>query len=87
LDVAKRGLKADLGSRRVLDLARELVALSGEGLRRIAEVDGVEQDERIFLDPLLAQIEKGKSPGEEIAERWRGEWGCNRQRLIEATRY
>ena len=26
-------------------------------------------------------------PGEEIAERWRGEWGCSRQRLIEATRY
>jgi hypothetical protein len=50
-------------------------------------VDGADQDERVFLDPLLGQIEKGKSPGEEIAERWRGEWGCNRQRLIEATRY
>jgi len=87
LDVAKRGLKADLGSHKVLDLARELVAHSAEGLRRIAEADEADQDERGFLDPLLAQIEKGKSPGEEIAERWRGEWGCNRQRLIQATRY
>ena len=34
-----------------------------------------DQDERVFLDPLLVQIEKGKSPGEEVAERWRGEWG------------
>ena len=87
LDVAKRGLKADLGPRRVLDLAREVVEISAEGLKRIAETDGLPQDERVFLDPLFEQIEKGKSPGEEIAERWRGEWGCSRQRLIEATRY
>jgi len=50
-------------------------------------VDKNDHDERIFLDPLLEQIEKGISPGEEIADRWRGEWGRNRQRLIEATRY
>ena len=87
LDVAKRGLKADLGSRKVLDLARELVAHSAEGLRRLAEAGESDQDERVFLDPLFVQIEKGKSPGEEIAERWRGEWRCDRQRLIEATRY
>lgn len=87
LDVAKRGLKADLGSRKVLDLARELVAHSAEGLRRIAKAGESDQDERVFLDPLFVQIEKGKSPGEEIADRWRGEWRCDRQRLIEATRY
>jgi glutamate--cysteine ligase len=87
LDVAKRGLKADLGGHKVLDLAREVVAHSAEGLRRIAEAGETDQDERVFLDPLLAQIEIGKSPGEEIADRWRGEWGRNRQRLIEATRY
>jgi glutamate--cysteine ligase len=87
LDVAKLGLKADLGSRKVLDLALELVTLSAEGLRRIAAKGESDQDERIFLDPLFAQIEKGLSPGEEIAESWRGEWGRNRQRLIEATRY
>ena len=74
-------------TRKILDLARELVEHSSDGLRRIAEVDGLDSDERVFLDPLLVQIEKGKSPGEEIAERWRGEWGRDRRRLIEATRY
>ena len=87
LDVAKRGLRADLGNRKVLDLARELVSLSAEGLVRVGQVDANDHDERIFLEPLQAQIEKGISPGEEIADRWRGEWGRNRQRLIEATRY
>ena len=87
LDVAKRGLRADFAGRRVLDLAREVVAHAAEGLRRIGRLEKNDHDERTFLDPLLAQIEKGISPGEEIADRWRGEWGRNRQRLIEATRY
>ena len=87
LDVAKRGLRADFGEKKVLDLAREVVSVSAEGLRRIAASGEEDRDERVFLDPLFEQIEKGKSPGEEIAERWRGEWGRNRQRLIEATRY
>jgi glutamate--cysteine ligase len=87
LDVARRGLRAQSGDRKILDLARELVGYSAEGLRRIAESGQSDRDESPFLDPLFAQIEKGKSPGQEIAERWRGEWGYNRQRLIEATRY
>jgi len=87
LDVAKRGLRAELGSRKVLDLAREVVSYSAEGLRHIGEFEGNDHDERVFLEPLELQIEKGISPGEEIADRWRGEWGRSRQRLIEATRY
>jgi glutamate--cysteine ligase len=87
LDVARRGLRATLGRYAVLDLARELVTISAEGLRRIGKAHADQQDEEIFLDPLRAQIEKGVSPGEEIAERWRGEWNHSWQRLIEATKY
>ena len=86
LDVAKLGLRAEMGDRKVLDLARELVAIADAGLERI-HADGFGDDERPFLDVLREQIEKGKSPGEEIAESWRGEWGRNREKLIEATRY
>jgi len=86
LDVAKLGLRAEMGDRKVLDLARELVAIADAGLERIY-TDGFGDDERPFLDVLREQIEKGKSPGEEIAESWRGEWGRNREKLIEATRY
>jgi glutamate--cysteine ligase len=87
LDVAKLGLRAEMGDHKILDLARELVAISDDGLGRI-HADGFgENDERGFLDALREQIEKGKSPGEEVADSWRGEWGHNRARLIEATRY
>ncbi len=87
LDVARRGLRAEMGGRAVASLAHELVEIANEGLRRIASDGLTDGDEGRFLDPLRAQLERGMSPGEEIAERWRGEWGRSRERLIEATRY
>ena len=87
LDVAKRGLRAEMSGRKVLDLARELVACSAEGLKRIVENGFGPVDESGFLDPLIEQIEKGISPGEEMVNSWRGEWGRSRERLIAATRY
>ncbi len=87
LDVAKRGLRAAMGGRKVLDLARELVTISDAGLGRILADGWSTHDERHFLDPLREQIEKGVSPGEEIATRWRDEWNGDREKLIEATRY
>jgi glutamate--cysteine ligase len=87
LDVARRGLRAESAGQKILELARELVTASAEGLKRIAASGQSDQDESSFLDPLFEQIAKGKSPGQEIVERWRGEWGYSRQRLIEATRY
>ena len=87
LDVAKRGLRAEMAGRKVIDLARELVKLSDGGLGRIHAEGFSDADERGFLDPLHEQIEKGRSPGEEIAERWKEEWNGDRQKLIAATRY
>ena len=87
LDVAKRGLRAEMGGRKLIDLARELVACSTEGLRRIAAEGGLGGDEVPLLDPLREQIDKGKSPGEEVLELWRGEWNRDWSSLIEATRF
>jgi gamma-glutamylcysteine synthetase len=71
----------------VLALARELAAIASEGLRRIAHGEGSEPDERSFLAPLLAQLETGRSLGEELVERWEGEFGRSLKKLIEATRF
>lgn len=87
LDVAKRGLRAVMGDRKVLDIARELVEISTDGLGRIMRAGYSKNDERGFLDPLREQIAKGKSPAEEVLDSWRGEWARNRERLIAATRY
>ena len=87
LDVAKRGLRAEMGGSKVVDLARELVACAAEGLRRIAAEAHTPTDESSLLDPLREQIEKGISPGEEVLERWRGEWNRDWSKLIQATRF
>lgn len=86
-DVARRGLQARLGAHPVLDLAREVVALAAEGLRRIGHVGGDEPDERRFLEPLREVAEAGRSPGRDILERWEGEWGRSVGRLIDYARY
>jgi glutamate--cysteine ligase len=83
-EVARRGLAAETATGPVLALARELVAIAREGLVRIAPS---ERDERRFLEPLEALLERGRSPGEEILERWNGEWGRSPSRLIEYARY
>jgi glutamate--cysteine ligase len=87
LDVARRGLSAELVGRPVLELAREVTDLASEGLARIGarNVDG--QDERRFLEPVREQLALGKSPGQVVLERWEGEWQRSPEKLIEYARY
>jgi len=86
-DVAKWGLRSQIAGREVLEIARELVDIAGEGLRAIGAQLGSEADERIFLEPIRAQLELGYSPGEEILELWRGDWHGDMQCLIDYARY
>jgi len=86
-DVARRGLSAEVAGRPVLELAKELVDLSSEGLRRIRHAGRRDPDERGYLDPIRSQLEAGRSPGEEILHRWEGAWGRSVPRLIEYARY
>jgi glutamate--cysteine ligase len=86
-DVARRGLAARFAGRRVLELARELAAISREGLRRIAHAGRRDPDETAYLDPVFQQLELGVSPGQVVLDRWEGEWGRSLDRLIEYARY
>jgi glutamate--cysteine ligase len=85
--VSRTGLSARAAGRPVLEWARELVEIAREGLRRIAHRDAAGRDERIHLDPVLAILEGGRSPGEIVAERWEGEWQRSPERLIASARY
>ncbi len=86
--VARRGLAAQMGGRPVLELARALVDVASEGLRRIGHGGGPgDADERRFLEPLRERLDAGRSPGEEILMRWDGEWQQSVQQLIDYARY
>lgn len=86
LEVARGGLQASVAGTPVLDLARELVRFSSEGLARIAERGETDADERNFLTPLLEMLEAGQSPSHFVLEAWRGSGGSG-QRLLERVRY
>jgi len=71
----------------VLELARDLAQLARDGLRRLRHAGRRDPDETNFLDPVFAQLELGRSPGQVIIERWEGVWQRSVDRLIEYARY
>ena len=70
VDAAHYGLKAKIGKRSVQDVAREIVAISREGLRRRARAGAMAVDETHFIDPLQAIAESGVTMGEYLAHRF-----------------
>jgi glutamate--cysteine ligase len=86
-DVARRGLAAGFAGGPVLELARELAAISRDGLRRIGHAGRRDPDETPYLDPIFEQLEGGASPGQIVLERWEGRWAHSLDRLIEYARY
>ena len=86
-EVARTGLQARAPDAPVLEVARELVALSRDGLRRQAVLNAAGQDETIYLQPLEAIIEAGKSPARRVLEEWNGPWHGAVAKLIEYAKY
>jgi glutamate--cysteine ligase len=85
--VARRGLAAEVAGLPVLGLARELVELAAQGLRRIGHAGRVDPDESGYLDPVREVLASGRSPGQVVLEHWEGEWRRSFARLIEYARY
>ena len=71
------GLAAEAGGLRMLDLAREVVALSDAGLaaRGREGAGGLVQDETGFLAALKESVDSGRTPADELLARYHGEWG------------
>jgi glutamate--cysteine ligase len=88
-EVHREALFARMRGVRVIELARELLAIAEEGLRRQHEVDESGADERRYLERLGEQLAGGRSPARVIAEKWRDRWpeGERIERLIESTEY
>jgi glutamate--cysteine ligase len=84
LDVAKRGLAAETPSGPMRELAGRLAGIARHGLSRQGPATARAVD---LLDPLDEVLERGKSPGEIVLERWQGEWAGAADRLIDSTRY
>ncbi len=87
VDISRRGLAAQYAGRSALEWARELLEISARGLGAIAGRGATAPGEVAFLDPLYEVVERGRSPGEELVARFRGEWNGSIERLIESAKY
>lgn len=83
------GLAAETHGIKMLDLAREVVALSEAGLkaRARAGAGGLVPDETHFLNALKESLDSGKTPADELLDRYHGEWGGDLVRIYEDFKY
>jgi glutamate--cysteine ligase len=87
LDSHVDALSARVRRYSLLDLARELLAIAWEGLRRQNQDNDVGDDETIYLKPLKNLLDVGKCPADILLEKWEGELHHDIRRLIAYTAY
>ena len=87
LDSHRDALAARVRRYSLLDLARELVEIAWEGLRRQKQVNDLGDDETIYLKPLKDLLSQGKCPADVLLEKWEGELHHDIKRLIGYSAY
>jgi glutamate--cysteine ligase len=87
LDSHRDALAARIRRYSLVDLARELVEIAREGLRRQNQVNDLGDDETIYLKPLKDLLSQGKCPADILLEKWEGELHHDIKRLIAYSAY
>jgi glutamate--cysteine ligase len=73
-DVPRFGFKARIKDRYLFEIAKECLVLARSGLRRRARVDHDGHDETRHLEPLDRIIDCGRTPAEELLDKYKGPW-------------
>ena len=74
ISAAKFGLNGIIGSSKIINVAKDLLNISYEGLKRRNFKDRNGVSETQFLDPLLNILENGKTPADDLLEKFNGVW-------------
>jgi glutamate--cysteine ligase len=85
--VARVGLKAEVGGRTVQAIARDLVAIAKEGLKRRNRLSGGMIDETGYLGELEEIADTGITPAERLLDLYNGPWQGDASRAFEAVAY
>ena len=84
LEVARKGLKAELAGKPIFPLAKELVDLSCASLAKQKQSSD-QKSECVFLERIRESIMRPeKSPAEILLEKWEGEFAQKPERLVES---
>ena len=87
-DVPRLGFSTEIRDRKVRGLAREMIALARDGLKRRRRLDYYSgDDESHFLDPIEDIVESGRTPAEVLLVRYESEWHRSVDPAFEALKY
>jgi glutamate--cysteine ligase len=81
-DVPRTALKTRFKRYSVQDIAREVTAISAEGLKSRRALDKQGRDERIFLEPVQQIVESGRTIAEDLLEAYEKKWGRDIDRIF-----
>ncbi|MGV2125205.1 glutamate--cysteine ligase [Agrobacterium vitis] len=81
------GFDATVEGRSVLDVSRDLLALSRAGLVARARLNAEGQDESIYLQPLDSIVERGHSLAQDMLDLYHGPWDGQVEPVFSAYQY
>ncbi|MGV2107064.1 glutamate--cysteine ligase [Agrobacterium vitis] len=81
------GFDATVEGRCVLDVSRDLLALSRAGLVARARLNAEGQDESIYLQPLDSIVERGHSLAQDMLDLYHGPWDSQVEPVFSAYQY
>lgn len=86
-EVPKQALNTPFRDGKVLDVARTIVGLSREGLKRRQKLDRFGEDETHFLNSIETIVEDGMTTAEDLLERFYGRWEQKIDRVFDECAY
>ncbi len=87
LDAARLGLKATVAGRTAQDVAKDMLAIAREGLKRRARLSAAFTDETGYLAELEDIAASGITPAERWLELYNGPWQGQVAPIYEAAAY
>ncbi len=85
--VPKTALTTPLGRGKVGDAAKEMVELSLAGLARRDKRNSFGDNETMYLDTVADTVATGKTPAEDLLDRFHGAWSGNIEKIFEEEAY
>ena len=86
-NVPAGGLEAMLGARKVSEIARDMVNLSKQGLKRRDRRNGDGEDESVFLASLDEILAKGGTLADDLIRLYNGRWNSSVEPVFEEYQY
>jgi glutamate--cysteine ligase len=86
-DVARVGLKAEIAGRTVQDVAKDMLAIAREGLKRRNRLSAGMVDESNYLAELDEIAASGITPAERLLELYNGPWAGDAGKVFDSFAY